>query len=148
MQYKTQFETFLQSVSNESQILKDFRKNAFDNFLKIGYPIKRHENWRFTNLTSLIKTEYQFPNWELSKIDRNLISDYTFDNCHRIVFVNGIFDAELSTFDRTTKRIKIKNITKNFIDINQNSTKNDTNPFILLNKAFVSGGYYIEIDSN
>ena len=148
MQYKTQFETFLQSLSNEPHVIQDFRKAAFENFLKIGYPTKKHENWCFTNLTSLSKTEYQFPNRELSKIDRNLISDYTFDNCHRIVFVNGIFNAELSTFNRTTKRITIKNINKNFSNINQNSTKNDTNPFILLNKAFVSGGYYIEIDSN
>ncbi|MCK4904530.1 MAG: hypothetical protein KAS35_07535, partial [Candidatus Marinimicrobia bacterium] len=135
MQYKAQFETFLKSVSGEPQNIKDFRKDAFKNFLKIGYPTKRHENWRFTNLNSLVKTEYRLPNRELDKIDRNLISNYTFDNSHRIVFVNGRFDAKLSTFDHTTERITIKNITEIFSDSNQTSIKNDTDPFILLNKA-------------
>lgn len=148
MQYKAQFETFLQSVRNESNIVQDFRKAAFENFLQIGYPTKNHENWRFTNLTSLTKTEYQFPNKELNKINNNIINEYYFDNCHRIVFINGKFDAEFSTFRDIPKQIKIKNITDMFSYLNQNFTKNDTNPFILLNKAFVSSGYYIEIDSN
>ncbi len=148
IQYKSQFEQFLQSVSNEPQIVKDFRKDAFENFLKIGYPTKRHENWRFTNLTSLAKTEYRFPNRELNKINNNIINEYYFDNCHRIVFINGKFDAELSSLDSIATRITVKNITEILSDLNQDSTKNDTNPFILLNKAFVSGGYYIEIDSN
>jgi Fe-S cluster assembly protein SufD len=148
MHYKAQFETFLQSVSGEPQNVKDFRKDAFKNFLKIGYPTKRHENWRFTNLTSLVKTDYQFPNWELDKIDRNLISNYTFDNSHRIVFVNGIFDANLSTINHISERIIIKNTYDIFSDLKQASANNDTDPFILLNRAFASGGYYIEIDSN
>jgi Fe-S cluster assembly protein SufD len=148
MQYKTQFKTFLQSLSSEPKNIKDFRKDAFKNFLKTGYPTKRHENWRFTNLNSLVKTEYRFPKKEIDKFDRNLISNYTFDNSHRIVFVNGIFDAKLSTIDHTTKRIIIKNTNEIFSNLNQTSVKNDTDPFILLNKAFVSGGYYIEVDSN
>ncbi|MEE9572869.1 MAG: Fe-S cluster assembly protein SufD [Candidatus Neomarinimicrobiota bacterium] len=148
MQYKAQFETFLQSVSGEPQNIKDFRKDAFKNFLKIGYPTKRHENWRFTNLNSLVKTEYRLPNREIGKFDHNLIGNYGVDNCHRIVFINGRFDAKLSTFDHTTERITIKNTTEIFSDSNQTSIKNDADPFILLNKAFVSGGYYIEIDSN
>ena len=148
MQYKAQFETFLQSVRNESNIVQDFRKAAFENFLKIGYPTKKHENWRFTNLTSLVKMEYRFPNRELRKINNNIINEYSFDNSHRIVFVNGIFDAKLSALDGIPKRIKMKNITENFSEINQSSTNNNTNPFILLNKAFVSGGYYLEIESN
>lgn len=148
IQYKSQFEQFLQSHNDEPQAVQDFRKAAFENFLKIGYPTKRHENWRFTNLTSLAKTEYRFPNGKLNKINNNIISEYSFDNSHRIVFINGKFDAELSSLDRIAKRITIKNITEIFSDLNQNSTKNDTNPFILLNKAFASGGYYIEIDSN
>jgi len=41
MQYKTQFDTFLQSQSDESQDMRDARKDAFKNFLKIGYPTKK-----------------------------------------------------------------------------------------------------------
>jgi Fe-S cluster assembly protein SufD len=148
IQHKAQFETFLQSVSSEPHTVQDFRKTAFNDFLKIGYPTKKHENWRYTNLTSLSKTEYRFQNGETNKIDHNIISKHSIECSHRIVFINGIFDAELSELDDISERITIKNITDNFNDLNQSSTKNDTNPFVLLNKAFVTGGYLIEIDSN
>jgi Fe-S cluster assembly protein SufD len=148
IQHKIQFETFLQSLNNEPQNVKDFRKDAFKNFLKIGYPTKKHENWRFTNLTSLAKTEYQFHREEMSKINYNIVSEHSIDNCHRIVFINGIFDAELSILNDIANRITMKSISESFNESDQNYFENDTNPFILLNKAFVSGGYYIDIDSN
>ncbi len=148
MQHKAQFETFLQSVGNEPQIVTDSREDAFGNFLKIGYPSKKHENWRFTNFTSLTKTEYQLPNRKLCKINTNIINEYSFDSSYRIVFINGIFDTELSALNDIPEQIKIKNISDSFSDLNQNSTKTVTNPFLLINKALVTGGYYIEIDSN
>jgi len=147
-QYKTQFETFLQSKSDESQAMRNFRKDAFKNFLKIGYPTKIHENWRCTNLTTLAKNEYRFSNGEMNKIDDNIIKDNSIANSHRIVFINGIFDFELSAIDEIAKQITIKNIFESFSDLTHDSTAIDTNPFILLNKAFVTGGYYIDIDSN
>lgn len=148
IQNKAQFETFLQSQSDEPQAMQNQRKEAFNKFLQIGYPSKRHENWRFTNLTALTKTEYRFTNGETNKIDDNIISKYSIDNSHRIVFINGAFNTELSALDGITKQITIKNASEYFSDINNNSTKNNTNPFILLNKAFASGGFYIEINSN
>ncbi|MFC1786096.1 Fe-S cluster assembly protein SufD [Candidatus Neomarinimicrobiota bacterium] len=148
MQDKLQFETFLQSQSDESQAMRDMRKDAFNHFLNIGYPTKKHEKWRFTNLTPLAKTEYRFINGEMIKIDDNFISEHSIDNSHRIVFINGKFDAALSAIDDISKQIAIKNISESFNDLNQNSIKNDTNPFILLNKALVSGGYTIEIESD
>ncbi|NHZ86595.1 MAG: Fe-S cluster assembly protein SufD, partial [Planctomycetia bacterium] len=134
--------------SHEPRFVQDSRKTAFNNFLEIGYPTKKHENWRFTNLTSLAKTEYRLPNRKLGKIDISIIDEYAYANSHRIVFINGIFDAGLSTVHEISEQIKIENITKIFSGLNQDSIENDTNPFILLNKAFVSNGYYIEINSN
>ncbi len=148
MQYKTQFETFLQSQSDESLAMRNFRKDAFKNFLKIGYPTKKHENWRFTNLTALAKNEYRFSNGEMNKIDDDIIKKHSIDNCRRIVFFNGIFNVQLSTLDKIAKQISVKNISESFNDLTRDSTAIDTNPFILLNKAFVTGGYYIDIDSN
>ncbi|MCJ7801257.1 MAG: SufD family Fe-S cluster assembly protein, partial [Candidatus Marinimicrobia bacterium] len=148
MQDKAQFETFLQSQGDESLAKRDIRKDAFNRFLEIGYPTKKHENWRFTNLTSLTKTEYQFSNGKTSKIDDAIIRKHSIDNSHRIVFIDGKFDAELSAIDDIAKRITIKNISESFNDLNRNYTKYDKNPFILLNKAFVTGGYLIEIQSN
>ena len=147
MQDKLQFETFLKKQSDETQAKQDIRKDAFNNFLKIGYPTKKHENWRFTNLTSIAKTEYRLPNGKMNKIDNNIVKEHSIDHSHRIIFVNGQFNAELSTIDHT-KHISVKNISASFNDLNRNSANNSTNPFILLNRAFVTGGYYIEISPN
>ena len=145
---KAQFDTFLQSQGDEPRDIRNVRENAFNNFLKIGYPTKKQESWRYTNLSSLVKTKYQSSNREASKIDNNIISEHSIENSHRIVFVNGIFDNKFSSINDISKQITIRNISDSFSEITNDSNANSANPFILLNKAFVSGGYLIDIDSN
>ena len=145
---KAQFDTFLQSQGDEPRDIRNVRENAFNNFLKIGYPTKKQESWRYTNLSSLVKTKYQSSNREASKIDNNIISEHSIENSHRIVFVNGIFDNKFSSIKDISKQITIRNISDSFSEITNDSNANSANPFILLNKAFVSGGYLIDIDSN
>jgi len=145
---KSQFEKFIQSQGDEPQTTINHRQDAFNKFLKIGYPTKNHENWRFTNLTALSKTEYQFLNRETDKIYNNVFDEYYFDNCHRIVFVNGIYHTELSTLNEIAKHVSVKNIKDSDSVLKQNSAMDDSNPFILLNSALISGGYSIIIDSN
>jgi len=147
-QQEAQFETFLQSQTDEPQTVTDFRKDAFERFLEIGYPTKKHESWRFTNISSLVKTEYRFPNKEHSKINDNIISEHSIENSHIIVFVNGIFDTELSELNDITKQISVKSIYNSPSKLTNDSTENNANPFILLNRAFFSGGYFIEVESN
>ena len=130
-QQKAQFETFLQSQTDEPRTVTDFRKDAFECFLEIGYPTKKQESWRYTNLSSLVKTKYQSPNGEASKIDNNIISDHSIENSHRIVFINGIFDTEFSSIDDIGKQITIRNISDSFGKLTNDSTENNANPFIL-----------------
>jgi len=145
---KAQFETFLQSQTDEPRAVKDFRKDAFERFFKIGYPTKKQESWRYTNLSSLANTNYQTPNRETSKIDNNLISEHSIENTHRIVFVDGIFDIKLSSIEDINKRITIRNNSDLLNKLTNDSNINDENSFILLNKAFADNGYLIDIDSN
>ncbi len=145
---KSNFNTFQQTHNSESKTIQELRKDAFDKFVKVGYPTKKHENWRFTDLSTLVKTEYQFTNGEIGKIDKEIITNHSFENSFRIVFVNGSFDAELSTFDGIAKQFSVKNMSESFSDLTNDYIENGTNPFILLNKAFATGGYVIEIDSN
>ena len=145
---KAQFDTFLQSQGDEPRDIRNVRENAFNNFLKIGYPTKKQESWRYTNLSSLVKAKYQSSNREATKIENNIISEHSIENSHRIVFVNGIFDNKFSSIKDISKQITIRNISDSFSEITNDSNANSANPFILLNKAFVSGGYLIDIDSN
>lgn len=148
VQQKVQFETFLKSHSDEPQVMLDIRKDAFENFLKIGYPTKKHENWRFTNLTKLAKTEYHTIIGKSIEIDAKIINEHSIENSHRIIFINGIFDAELSELGNISKQVSVKNISGSLSNLSHKSNGTDENPFILLNKAFFSGGYFIDIDSN
>jgi len=147
-QQKAQFEIFLQSQGDEPRAIRNVRENAFNNFLKIGYPTKKQESWRYTNLSSLVKTKYQLSNREASKIDNNIISEHSIENSHRIVFVNGIFDNKFSSIKDISKQITIRNISDSFSEITNASIANNANPFILLNRAFTSGGYFIKVESN
>ena len=77
-----------------------------------------------------------------------IISEHSIENSHRIVFINGVIDPELSAIEDISKQITIRNISNSFSDLKYDYDEIDTNPFILLNKAFAYCGYLIDIDSN
>ena len=74
---KTQFQSFLQSVDNQNY---KGRESAYYNLLDIGLPTKRDEHWQYTDLSKLLKTNYQLANDKLQDIDKNTIAIGTIKN--------------------------------------------------------------------
>jgi Fe-S cluster assembly protein SufD len=77
--------------------LQRLRKAAIARFNEVGFPTARTEDWRFTSVTPLVKTPFEFT----SPADRSLsagrlreILGMDVANC--LVFVNGVFARELS----------------------------------------------------
>ncbi len=79
--------------------MKALRRNSYDSFLKLGFPTKKNEDWKYTSLSFL--NNYNFvpvveaPKTALtpSDIDRFLFEDMK-DNI--VVLYNGYFSKELS----------------------------------------------------
>ena len=109
-------------------------------FLESGFPNKKDENWKFTDLNSIIKNnfknisnDYSFY-FEKNKI--RLIKDFEHNS---IILVNGSYKSSDTRFEEKGKII-IQSL-KPVEEINDNSNNN----LYFLNKALSLGGFYLEI---
>jgi Fe-S cluster assembly protein SufD len=84
--------------------LERLRENAFDSFEKLGFPTTDHEEWKYTNVAALAKAKFDpaFLGQESERVfDARQLKDFVYPEARgsRLVFVNGIYRAELSSLD-------------------------------------------------
>jgi Fe-S cluster assembly protein SufD len=73
----------------------ELRRGAMDRFSEIGFPNVRQEEWRFTDVAPIARTEYDLSPVS-SGITRADIEPYSYRDCYRLVLVNGRLAPELS----------------------------------------------------
>ena len=142
-QVKIDFEkTFKSSAFSESDV--ESKKVFLNKFIEKGFPNKKFENWKFSDLNQIIKKnigELSFYNDYSSsnKIDTSIFIDELEHN--KIVFVNG-----------RVEKIDFGFEDKNKIEINEVSKPKDklenNNSLIDLNSAFTNKSYKILIKQN
>ena len=117
----------------------EVKQNSLNEFIKTGFPNRKQENWKFSDLNQIIKknigdlsfyNDYSFSN----KIDTSVFVDGLEHN--KIVFING--RIEKIDFDYE-KKDKIEIVDESEID----NSSNNFNSLIDLNKAFTNKIYKI-----
>jgi len=140
-QIKQNYENFLSKEKfNESQI--NYKKINLENFFKKGFPNKRQEDWKFSDLNQIIETNIKNLNY-ISEIDnkdnieQNPIKD--FDH-NKIFIVNGqIVKSDLTHEDEN----------KIMISEDQSIEEDDQkNSLLNLNNALVFKNYKIYVSDN
>ena len=121
---------------------KDFRIKNLNFFNKNGFPNKRHEDWKFSDLREIIyknfkKLNTKNINAKVKKI--NFIKD--FDHNYIVILNGGLHSSNFKFEDKNKIKIKIFQ-NKNF------SQENEKNPLICLNHALANKGYHLEIKDN
>ena len=139
--YQYNFDKLLEHNERSSNFrLK--REKAFTKFVKMGFPNKKMENWRFTDLSSLIDTNYQIQIEEKNKINFGFSSSENgLEGVDTLVFYNGHFQKELSSIPQKTN-ITYKSYQKD--EIFPRLEKLEQTPFDLLNEAFSSKSFLLE----
>ena len=137
-QIKQNYDNFLSKEKfNESQI--NYKKINLENFFKKGFPNKRQEDWKFSDLNQIIESNIKNLNY-ISEIDnkdnieQKLIKD--FDH-NKIFIVNGkIIKTDLGFDDEN----------KIMITEDQSIEEDDQrNSLLNLNNAFVVKNYKIDV---
>ena len=128
---KTDFDKFISTSNFSNQEIK-LKKEALDNFLKNGFPSRKLENWKFSDINQIIQKnigELAFYN------DYNIENEINDDifikeiEHNKIVIVNGKVE-QLSFEYEESDKINLTTL-DNF---NQNS--NDDNSLLSLNNSF------------
>ncbi len=119
---------------------KNFRIKNLNYFNKVGFPDKRSEDWKFSDLKGIIYKNFNqlnIENIDLKNKKVDLIND--FDHNY-LVLINGKLSDSNFKFEEKSK-IKIKPFhNDNF------SEEIKKNPLIHLNHALSNNGYLLEID--
>jgi len=128
-QLKVDFEKIVGSLKLSNENIESRKKN-FNQFIENGFPNKRVEDWKFSDLNQIISSNINnlcFHNeLELSKIDETIFIDKFEHN--KITFINGVIsDIDLSHEDETKVLLTR--------DLNQNENFKEVNPLVSLNNA-------------
>ncbi len=118
------------------------RKQAIDAFMREGFPTRRMEDWRFTNLSKILEFPFDIAQrvaLTSSVIDAFLPGDW---DGPVISIVNGHYDASLSRLSGLPDSVKIKtpSIEPLF--------EYERDAFTFLNTAYHGEGVSIEIEAN
>jgi Fe-S cluster assembly protein SufD len=153
--YKSNFDLFEKSLNGESKSnLHALRKNALAKFVELGFPTTRNEEWRFTNVGAIAKTQFApVLSYSSDGLMANDINKFTFGglHCSRLVFINGHFASEFSNLPSQSglKVGSLKAAMKSDSNIiNQHLAKYvkvDENGFTALSTAFIQDGAFIHV---
>jgi len=129
----------------------EVRKNAFAFLEKAGLPAPKAEEYKFTPITRVLEKNFSSlqPEGNTGKIN---VSQFIIDalQAERIVFVNGVFDASLSSVSAETIHIQTLSSVqdKNIISKVGSLAKSNTDSFVALNTATFQDGLFIEVKAN
>jgi Fe-S cluster assembly protein SufD len=133
--------------------LPALRQRAFDKFRTLGYPTTRDEDWHYTSVAPIAEAAFQLAKPAAALPDARALAPYLIDSvCSRLVFVNGRFARELSSFSELPADVEISTLgeafagDESFVEQHLGSIASiERNSFAALNTAFVSEGVVARI---
>lgn len=153
--YKTEFERSIQDAAGNP--LADLRKAAMTRFLARGFPQRRDEEWRFTDIRPIVETSFALAGFEQQHVSAEQLGSALFPElkANRLVFVNGHYVAALSLLQELPEGVIIGSLAETLSSHSELVTNALTQqlvwgvtPFTELNKAFVEDGAFIVIPPN
>ena len=134
--------------------LDNIRIKSFKIFETQGFPTKKQEHWKYTDIRNIIANNFQ----DLQIFNKNKDSHYNnellikdFEH-NKIILLNGKFIESNFTHENEEK-IKIKSLktifeNKNDFDKIKNYFDDEQNSLILLNHALTNDGVFLDIEDN
>lgn len=152
--FKAQFEQLQQEDPDEH--MSAVRKESFDKFNKAGLPTYRTEEWKYTAISSLFNQSYGHSGHTLTAADVDPLRMPGHHKANELVFVNGRFDAALSTVRSPDAEMTVLGLKeaangryKDLVDKYLNSSSVYIKDGIhALNGAFIEEGAFIHIHKN
>ena len=108
-QIKSNFEKIISKL-NFTNAQKEIKEKNIDNFIKKGFPNRRLEDWKFSDLKQIISNNFEDLNFlnennaKLKKVE--IIEDF---EANKLIFVNGV----LSNVDFKYENLEKIEIEKN-----------------------------------
>ncbi len=132
--------------------VNDLRKSGMETFRRLGFPTTKQEEWRDTNISPIANTHFAPAPVIDGQHAADLFNQYTFGKqaAAELVFVNGHFDASLSTVNKLPQGARVLSLESAFSTdaallekhLGQYA-KVSQHPFAALNTSFVREGAFV-----
>ena len=158
-QYINNFKLFEQNlnVPNDEPI-HDLRKIAFNHLLDSGFPTKRDEEWRFTDINPILSESFTLAESDkIADIKKSDIEHLIFKDWSgpKLVFIDGIFAGNLSELNLNQVGITIDSLDallekdqQSLLDTFASFNTFSENAFSALNTAFIKDGAVIKLEKD
>ena len=141
--------------NNGSSQLTPIEKNAFDAFSRMGIPTVKHEEWKYTRISTVFNKEFEITSalpvisFSESELKKLLLPGHEASN--QLVFVNGLFSESLSIVRSAelvvlpleeAARSEYKTIVSSHLGHSSHYVKDGIHA---LNTAFIQNGVFIHV---
>ncbi|WP_415278665.1 Fe-S cluster assembly protein SufD [Candidatus Pelagibacter sp. Uisw_094] len=141
-QLKVDFNKVIESLKLSEKSINS-RKENFNQFVENGFPNKRAEDWKFSDLNQIISSNIEnlrfHTDFEISEIDETTFIDKFAHN--KIIFLNGVISKVDFSSEDDTKVL----ITR---DLNQNENSKEVNSLVSLNNALIASYIRVTVKEN
>lgn len=137
-----------------SDVLESKRENAKTTFNNIGFPARKNEEWRFTNINPIVNGEFKFVVSDSKKSKVTKLPEYKLDG-DIIVILNGVLSKELSKIQNSNDKVFVGSFTdamnnnKDVIEKHFGKYANESvNGFTALNTSLLKEGVLVHFPKN
>ena len=103
------------SVADAPGTLKALRTAGAEAFKSLGFPTTREEDWHYTNVSAIASAQFEVAvdRAPVGAVTAATLAPYTFGGTWPlVVFVNGRFDAALSSLDTLPDGVRVMSLTQ------------------------------------
>ena len=148
--YTKDFQTSLKNA-NQPEWLKNLREEAFAYFTENGFPTLRDEEWKYTDVRELSSSPPMIGKKGAIDEERGILAEIESGN--RVVFIDGIFNENLTNISDLPDGAKILSFAEAFEDETFKANigkfvEFDFNGFTALNTAFIEHGVFVHVPKN
>lgn len=151
--YIDSFGSFEKNLNGEKQLFThEYRKNAIASLSGVEFPTRKAEEWKYTDVSPILKNSF-VPACKITltetlkqNIEQKFFCGF---ECHRLVFINGLYSAELSNIKPLPKGAVVGSLRSNakeneeLVKKSIAGTSTDSNAFNTINKAFNLDGLFV-----
>lgn len=131
----------------------ELRRQAFDAYERAGLPHRRIEDWKYTDLRSLMREVLPLapaPDAAVLKAAEKTLKQHKVRGARRLVLVDGVFVPELSEIADLEKGLSIRSLREvleagDAALTSQLLSLDVSNPMVALNSAMMTDGVVIEV---
>jgi Fe-S cluster assembly protein SufD len=141
----------------EPSWLSRLREDSFGNFERSGFPVVQEEEWKYTNVAAIAKTNFApVLTRNGARADDDWLASLAYEETRhsRAVFLNGIFQPELSSLTALPKEVVVMELGEALLsdqhgDLARKYLESGIQPeesgFTALNMALFSSGLFLKI---